>query len=123
MRLSFLKNRKAIKKWVSGTVLFFILLGLILFMSPFREAIALGTGLSLELGWSSSQADNTSSMAWGDFDNDGDLDLVAGNLSFFDNYNYLSWLLLNYSLILLFSSKNNQIVNSIPQSVSIKVPS
>ncbi len=81
MRLSLLKNSKSIKKWVSAALLFVIFFTLTLFISPLQHVIALGTTLSLELGWSSSQADNTSNMAWGDFDNDGDLDLVAGNLS------------------------------------------
>lgn len=70
-----------VKKKYKLLPLLLILFVLTLFISPLQQVIALGTTLSLELGWSSSQADNTSSMAWGDFDNDGDLDLVAGNLS------------------------------------------
>ncbi len=31
------------------------------------------------LGWQSSEISNTASIAWGDWDNDGDLDLAAGN--------------------------------------------
>ena len=38
------------------------------------------TAVSLVLAWSSSEADNTSSVAWGDWDGDSDLDLAVGNL-------------------------------------------
>ncbi len=33
----------------------------------------------LTLAWSSAESDYTTSVAWGDWDNDGDLDLAAGN--------------------------------------------
>ena len=36
--------------------------------------------LSVYAGWNSSDADVTSTMAWGDMDGDGDLDLAAGDL-------------------------------------------
>ncbi len=34
---------------------------------------------ALVRGWSSAEADSTTSVAWGDVDNDGDLDLAVGN--------------------------------------------
>jgi hypothetical protein len=38
------------------------------------------TGSSLALAWPSPETDNTQSVAWGDWDGDGDLDLAVGNL-------------------------------------------
>jgi hypothetical protein len=51
-----------------------------------REVTALGNELSLELEWSSEPSDKTSSMAWADFDNDGDLYFTACNLRLFATY-------------------------------------
>lgn len=38
-----------------------------------------GVTLMITLAWSSDETDGTKNVAWGDCDNDGDLDLVAGN--------------------------------------------
>jgi uncharacterized repeat protein (TIGR01451 family) len=45
-----------------------------------RQGTFLGQkGGPMSLAWSSSEQDQTNSVAWGDWDNDGDLDLAVGN--------------------------------------------
>ena len=45
----------------------------------FEPQQCLSSGFSESPFWSSSETDRTSSLAWADFDNDGDLDLGVGN--------------------------------------------
>jgi hypothetical protein len=43
------------------------------------------SGGSLALAWSSSETNQTESVAWGDWDSDGDLDLAVGNSAYYDD--------------------------------------
>ncbi|MBN1658469.1 MAG: VCBS repeat-containing protein [Anaerolineae bacterium] len=51
---------------------------------PSPNQVYENTGDSLALAWSSSETDNTASVAWGDWDSDGDLDLAVGNKGHWD---------------------------------------
>ena len=65
-----------------------LLLALLLLASaPSQPVTAQSPAVPLSLQWSSAESDPTTSVAWGDVDNDGDLDLAVGNGNFATNVN------------------------------------
>jgi hypothetical protein len=77
-RIAMGSHRLVWVRWGLIVVLLGLLLSLVLLPETTQPVRAVASA-RLSLDWSSSEADRSVSIAWGDVDNDGDLDLATGN--------------------------------------------